>query len=81
MLEALSDVAQKMQNGRVRSISRSRFYTMPYREDIHCMIMARHAALGNRVAVKEQYENLRRLLRKEPWRRASSRDTKDLFES
>jgi DNA-binding SARP family transcriptional activator len=37
----------------------------PYREDIHCLIMRAQAAQGNRAAVKEQYENLRSLLRKE----------------
>jgi DNA-binding SARP family transcriptional activator len=29
------------------------------------MIMRAHAALGNRAAVKDQYEHLRRVLRKE----------------
>jgi LuxR family maltose regulon positive regulatory protein len=37
----------------------------PYREDIHCLIMRTHAAQGNRAAVKDQYETLRALLRKE----------------
>jgi DNA-binding SARP family transcriptional activator len=37
----------------------------PYREDIHCLVMRTHAAQGNRVAVKEQYQTLRALLRKE----------------
>jgi len=37
----------------------------PFREDIHCLLMRGHAALGNRVAVKEQYETLRGLLQKE----------------
>src|SRR5215510_9082962 len=37
----------------------------PYREDIHCLVMRTHAAQGNRAAVKEQYESLRSLLRKE----------------
>ncbi len=37
----------------------------PYREDIHCLVMRTHAAQGNRAAVKEQYETLRVLLRKE----------------
>ena len=37
----------------------------PFREDIHCMIMRAQAALGNRVAVKEQYEILHELLQKE----------------
>jgi DNA-binding SARP family transcriptional activator/Tfp pilus assembly protein PilF len=37
----------------------------PYREDIHCLVMRTHSAQGNRAAVKEQYETLRALLRKE----------------
>ena len=37
----------------------------PYREDIHCLVMRTHAAQDNRAAVKEQYETLRDLLRKE----------------
>ncbi len=37
----------------------------PFREDAHSMVMRAHAALGNRVAVREQYEELRRLLLKE----------------
>ena len=36
-----------------------------FREDIHCLLMRAQAALGNRVAVKEQYETLRGLLQKE----------------
>jgi DNA-binding SARP family transcriptional activator len=37
----------------------------PFREEVHCRVMRAHAALGNRVAVKEQYETLRGLLREE----------------
>ena len=37
----------------------------PFREEVHCRVMRAHAALGNRVAVKEQYETLRSLLRRE----------------
>ena len=37
----------------------------PFREDIHCLIMRAQAELGNRVAVKEQYETLRGLLQTE----------------
>jgi len=37
----------------------------PFREDIHCLVMRTHAAQGNRAAVKEQYETLRALLRKD----------------
>lgn len=37
----------------------------PYREDIHCRAMRAQAALGNRVAIKDQFESLRRVLQKE----------------
>ncbi|HEX8558849.1 MAG TPA: BTAD domain-containing putative transcriptional regulator [Pyrinomonadaceae bacterium] len=37
----------------------------PYREEVHCRVMRAHAALGDRVAVKEQYETLRGLLLEE----------------
>ncbi|GAC1446838.1 MAG: hypothetical protein NVSMB56_09360 [Pyrinomonadaceae bacterium] len=37
----------------------------PYREDIYGSMMRAHAALENKVAVKELFETLRRLLRKE----------------
>jgi DNA-binding SARP family transcriptional activator len=36
-----------------------------FREEVHCHVMRAHAALGNRVAVKEQYETLRGLLLRE----------------
>jgi LuxR family transcriptional regulator, maltose regulon positive regulatory protein len=36
-----------------------------FREDIHCMILRAHAALGNRGSVKEHYEGLKRILENE----------------
>ena len=36
-----------------------------FREDVHALMMRAHAALGNRVAVRQQYEELRQLLREE----------------
>ncbi len=36
-----------------------------FREDIHCVLMRAHAAMGNRGAVKEHYEGLKRLLESE----------------
>ncbi|HUE83281.1 MAG TPA: bacterial transcriptional activator domain-containing protein [Pyrinomonadaceae bacterium] len=36
-----------------------------FREDIHCLVMKAHAALGNRGAVKEQYQALKGLLGEE----------------
>jgi ATP/maltotriose-dependent transcriptional regulator MalT/DNA-binding SARP family transcriptional activator len=66
MLESLAAVAQKMQEWqRSLSLAQQILHVDPYREDIYCMIMRAHAALGNRGAVKEQFENLSRLLRKE----------------
>jgi LuxR family transcriptional regulator, maltose regulon positive regulatory protein len=37
----------------------------PFREEMHCLVMRAQAALGNRAALKEQYEHLRKLLREE----------------
>jgi DNA-binding SARP family transcriptional activator len=37
----------------------------PYREDVHRQLMDSQAQIGNRAAVREQYENLRTLLREE----------------
>jgi LuxR family maltose regulon positive regulatory protein len=66
MLESLAAVSQKMQEWqRSLNLAQQILHEDPFREDIHCMMMRAHAALGNRVAVKEQYENLSRLLRKE----------------
>lgn len=66
MLEALAAVAQKMQEWqRSLHLAQQILHVDPFREDIHCMSMRAHAALGNRIAVREQYENLSRLLRKE----------------
>lgn len=37
----------------------------PFHEDVHCMVMHAHAALGDRLAVKEQYDTITRILREE----------------
>ncbi len=66
LLETLAKAALKAEDW-----SRSLHYAQrilrddPFREDVHAMLMRAHAALGNRVAVREQYEELRRLLREE----------------
>lgn len=66
MLEALVVAAQKSKEWpRSLHLAQQILSDDPYREDIHCLIMRAHAAQGNRVAVKEQYEALRRLLRDE----------------
>jgi LuxR family maltose regulon positive regulatory protein len=66
MLESLAAVAQKMEDWQ-RSLDLAQHILRedPFREDIHCMIMRAFSATGNRAAVKEQYEHLRRLLQKE----------------
>ncbi|HMF55820.1 MAG TPA: BTAD domain-containing putative transcriptional regulator [Pyrinomonadaceae bacterium] len=66
MLEALTAVAQSAEEWtRSLQLAHEILRDDPFREDIHCMIMRAHAALGNRMAVKEQYESLRRLLKKD----------------
>src|SRR6185503_177035 len=57
MLESLAAVAEKKQEFvRAMDLAQRILRDDPFREDIHCLIMRAQAALGNRVAVKEQYE-------------------------
>lgn len=66
MLEALVVAAQKADEWpRSIHLAQQILRDDPFREDIHCLMMRAHAAQGNRVAVKEQYETLRSLLHKE----------------
>jgi len=66
MLEALASVAEKKQEwSRSMDLAQRILREDPFREDIHCLLMRAQAAMGNRVAVKEQYETLRGLLQKE----------------
>jgi ATP/maltotriose-dependent transcriptional regulator MalT/DNA-binding SARP family transcriptional activator len=66
LLEALAGVAEKKTDWlRSMDLAQRILHEDPFREDIHCMVMRSQAALGNRVAVKEQYEILRGLLQKE----------------
>jgi LuxR family transcriptional regulator, maltose regulon positive regulatory protein len=66
MLESLAAVAEKKQEWtRSMDLAQRILREDPFREDIHCLVMRAQAALGNRVAVKEQYETLRKLLQKE----------------
>jgi LuxR family maltose regulon positive regulatory protein len=66
ILEALAAVAQKTQDWmRSLHLAQEILRDDPFREDVHCMIMRAHAGQGNRHAVKEQYETLRKLLKKE----------------
>jgi LuxR family maltose regulon positive regulatory protein len=66
MLESLAAVAEKKSEWlRSMDLAQRILHEDPFREDIHCLVMRAQAALGNRVAVKEQYETLRGLLQKE----------------
>jgi ATP/maltotriose-dependent transcriptional regulator MalT/DNA-binding SARP family transcriptional activator len=66
MLEALTAVAQKTEDWtRSLQLAQEILRTDPFREDVHCMMMRAHAGQGNRHAVKEQYETLSKLLKKE----------------
>lgn len=66
MLEVLAVAAQKNEEWpRSLQLAQQILGDDQFREDVHCMIMRAHAALGNRAAVKDQYEHLRRVLRKE----------------
>jgi LuxR family maltose regulon positive regulatory protein len=66
LLESLAAAAEKTQEwSRALDLAQQILRDDPFREDMHCTIMRAHAALSNRVAVKEQYETLRKLLRDE----------------
>jgi len=66
ILESLAAVAEKKQEWtRAMDLALRILHEDQFREDIHCLLMRAQAALGNRVAVKEQYETLRGLLQKE----------------
>jgi DNA-binding SARP family transcriptional activator len=66
MLETLAVAAQKSEDWpRSLQLAQRIVAADQFREDVHCMIMRAHAAAGNRGAAKEQYESLRRLLKKE----------------
>ena len=66
MLEALAAVAEKKQEWtRSMDLAQRILHEDQFREDIHCLVMRAQAALGNRMAVKEQYEMLRTVLKQE----------------
>lgn len=66
LLEALAAVAQKTEDWtRSLHLAQEILRDDPYREDVHCMIMRALAGQGNRHAVKEQYQTLQKLLKKE----------------
>jgi len=66
MLESLAAVAEKREEwARSMDLAQRILREDAFREDIHCLIMRAQAALGNRMAVKDQFETLRRLLQAE----------------
>lgn len=66
LLEILAQTAQKAEDwSRSMSLAQRILREDPFREDVHCHLMRAHAAQGNRVAVREQFETLRKLLHKE----------------
>lgn len=66
ILKTLADAsARQGEWRRVLDLTHKILQGDPFQEDVHCLLMRAHAALGNRNAVSEQYETLRRLLRKE----------------
>jgi LuxR family maltose regulon positive regulatory protein len=66
LLESLAGVAQKMEDWpRSMQLAQRILHEDQFREDIHCLIMRAHGALGNRGAVREHYEGLKRLLKSE----------------
>ncbi|MCI0490693.1 MAG: tetratricopeptide repeat protein [Blastocatellia bacterium] len=65
-LSTLTDIAQRGGDwARSLELAQEILGEDPFREDIHCKAMRAHAALGNRMAIKDQLETLRSLLRKE----------------
>ncbi|HYY97899.1 MAG TPA: BTAD domain-containing putative transcriptional regulator, partial [Pyrinomonadaceae bacterium] len=66
LLEILAQTAQKAEDwSRSMNLAQRILREDPFREDVHCHLMRAHAAQGNRVAVREQFETLRKILRKE----------------
>lgn len=66
MLETLVTAAQNAQEwSRSLHLAQQVLRVDAFREDIHCLVMRAHAAQANPVAVREHYEKLRGILRKE----------------
>jgi DNA-binding SARP family transcriptional activator len=66
LLEALAGVAQKMEDWpKSMQLAQLILHEDQFREDIHCLIMRAHGALGNRGAIREHYEGLKQLLKVE----------------
>jgi ATP/maltotriose-dependent transcriptional regulator MalT/DNA-binding SARP family transcriptional activator len=81
LLEALAGVAQTAADWpKVMQLSQLIIRDDPFREDIHCMVMRAHAAVGNRGAVKDQFETLKKLLKSELGVEPSA-ETRKLYQS
>ena len=66
LLEALAAVAQTSEDWpKAMQLAQLIIREDQFREDIHCVLIRAHAALGNRGAAKEHYEGLKRLLENE----------------
>jgi DNA-binding SARP family transcriptional activator len=80
LLESLAGVAQAAADWpKVMQLAQLIIHDDQFREDIHCMVMRAHAALGNRGAVKGQFEALKRLLESELGVEPSA-ETKKLYQ-
>ena len=80
LLEALAGVAQTAADWpRVMQLAQLIIHDDQFREDMHCLLMRAQAALGNRGAVKDQYETLKRLLQSELGVEPSS-ETRKLYQ-
>jgi DNA-binding SARP family transcriptional activator len=80
LLESLAGVAQKMEDWpKSMQLAQRILREDQFREDIHCLIMRAHSAQGNRGAVREHYEGLKRLLQAELGVEPSS-ETHKLYE-
>ncbi len=66
LLEALAGVAQTSEDWpKAMQLAQRIIREDQFREDIHCMVMRAHAAMGNRGAAREHFEGLKRLLQNE----------------
>lgn len=66
LLESLAAIAQKTEDWfKVSQLTQQILRDDPFREDIHCLLMRALAARGNKGAVREQYQSLKRLLANE----------------
>lgn len=66
LLEALAGVAQTSEDWpKAMQLAQLIIREDQFREDIHCVLIKAHTALGNRAAAKEHYAGLKRLLQTE----------------